>query len=787
MGHFDLCLTPTRPGLITSFPYTFSSPALDQVASSNAWSEFVTCANYPPMSTPISTMTPHMPSSLSSSSPSSTPPSSPLPDSSIPELRELLTASPTYDNYYTLISALRRSADLPALRLAREQFSVAHPLSPALWREWLEDELRIAQPADRFAIHEKLFPRAVRDFVDVGLHKMRLELAVELFENGRLTRDDVHSVLQEAVWMGALHCPEGENIWETYKAFLQSGGETVENRIHLVDGCLFMLDEEVQREAQVFEEKVQGNDDEYEGKSNEERVMRYRSYAAYAKGISEGLTISVYERLVRECFGDGEVWAEYVQYALGVGRKGFARFVSRRAMRNVPWQMSVWHAALLTVNDAEELSDVLKLATEITQQSEDYEGAEMLSKEAWSMFLATGGPAMARESVMKSLEFNLVGSVNWARACMFAAGVLVELGEVDSAIEAMEWVVKIRGAESRWWIEFAGVLERVKLLHEGRNVFRRGMSLMASVEAVNDLTNAWFGFECHCGERDALASRIARVQMTAADKLEVIRRNRTFDLERVENAAGKKKEREKGRNRALPKRKRARALAAMEAGKVEEDKAKALEDKMEESSSGDASADKPVSADIANGKGEMKNEQKRSKENEGTEEVARKKGNIVSGEIEPRTIFINNLAFNVSEDDLRENFSFAGNIVSIRLPRRSDGASKGIAYVEFGDEESVEKALSKHQTSIKGRIVWVRRSKPPKKKQRKIRAQARESVRTKVVGSGLMQPRVVQRRGVVQTPDKTEASGDTTMRDDEESGKTTPKSQADFRAMFLQK
>lgn len=50
---------------------------------------------------------------------------------------------------------------------------------------------------------------------------------------------------------------------------------------------------------------------------------------------------------------------------------------------------------------------------------------------------------------MKSLNFNVVGTVNWAEACIIAAGVLVELVEKDSAIEAMKWVVKTRKADSR--------------------------------------------------------------------------------------------------------------------------------------------------------------------------------------------------------------------------------------------------------------------------------------------------------------------------------------------------
>lgn len=74
----------------------------------------------------------------------------------------------------------------------------------------------------------------------------------------------------------------------------------------------------------------------------------------------------------------------------------------------------------------------------------------------------------------------------------------------------------------------------------------------------------------------------------------------------------------------------------------------------------------------------------------------------------------------------------------MHLPRRGESASKRIAYVEFKDEENVERALSKHHKLIKGRIVWKLCSKPPKK-QENMRAQAIEcvlkSLEHNVVGS----------------------------------------------------
>ncbi|CDF38278.1 unnamed protein product [Chondrus crispus] len=172
-------------------------------------------------------------------------------------------------------------------------------------------------------------------------------------------------------------------------------------------------------------------------------------------------------------------------------------------------------------------------------------------------------------------------------------------------------------------------------------------------------------------------------------------------------------------------------------------------------------------------------------------------------EVEPRTIFINNLAFNVSDTELRTEFDFAGKIEQVRIPRRSDGASKGIAYVQFENDECVEKALQKHLKPIKGRSVWVRRSKPPRRKARKAKGSGspRHTAKSHAAARGpvwQLQPRSVKRRILDTQAEVGGKDGDVKMTDGEpeengsagkldEDCQSVPKTQDDFRAMFLSK
>lgn len=59
-----------------------------------------------------------------------------------------------------------------------------------------------------------------------------------------------------------------------------------------------------------------------------------------------------------------------------------------------------------------------------------------------------------------------------------------------------------------------------------------------------------------------------------------------------------------------------------------------------------------------------------------------------------RTVYIEGLPYNASEDDIREFFSSVGSIVAVRLPRWHDsGRLRGYGHVEFEDRTQATKAL----------------------------------------------------------------------------------------------
>merc|ERR1712176_921704 len=51
-----------------------------------------------------------------------------------------------------------------------------------------------------------------------------------------------------------------------------------------------------------------------------------------------------------------------------------------------------------------------------------------------------------------------------------------------------------------------------------------------------------------------------------------------------------------------------------------------------------------------------------------------------------------------------------GDIVNFRMPLNDEGSARGIAFIEFKDKESCEKALKFHETDYGGRSLSVKMS-----------------------------------------------------------------------------
>lgn len=77
------------------------------------------------------------------------------------------------------------------------------------------------------------------------------------------------------------------------------------------------------------------------------------------------------------------------------------------------------------------------------------------------------------------------------------------------------------------------------------------------------------------------------------------------------------------------------------------------------------------------------------------------------------TIFVGNLPFSVTDDQLRDYFSEAGSVAHIRIAEDyATGRRKGYAHIEFVEVESASKALEFSGLELEGRALRIDLSAP---------------------------------------------------------------------------
>ena len=84
-------------------------------------------------------------------------------------------------------------------------------------------------------------------------------------------------------------------------------------------------------------------------------------------------------------------------------------------------------------------------------------------------------------------------------------------------------------------------------------------------------------------------------------------------------------------------------------------------------------------------------------------------------------IYVGNLSYEVTEDELRSTFSSFGEVSSARIiSDRMTGRSKGFGFVEMPDNEAAQKAIAElNGKDLKGRNLNVNEARPKEDKPRR--------------------------------------------------------------------
>ena len=77
-------------------------------------------------------------------------------------------------------------------------------------------------------------------------------------------------------------------------------------------------------------------------------------------------------------------------------------------------------------------------------------------------------------------------------------------------------------------------------------------------------------------------------------------------------------------------------------------------------------------------------------------------------------LYISNLSYNISDEDLRQLFADYGEITSAKvIMDRETGRSRGFGFVELSDDELAKKAIEElNQASYDGKIINITEARP---------------------------------------------------------------------------
>ena len=83
-----------------------------------------------------------------------------------------------------------------------------------------------------------------------------------------------------------------------------------------------------------------------------------------------------------------------------------------------------------------------------------------------------------------------------------------------------------------------------------------------------------------------------------------------------------------------------------------------------------------------------------------------------------KKLYVGNLSYSTTEDDLREAFAKIGEVASVKLIiDPTNGRSKGFGFVEMTTDEDAQKAISAlNGTTLQDRTITVNEARPPRER-----------------------------------------------------------------------
>uniref|UniRef100_A0A1J3I6W5 Squamous cell carcinoma antigen recognized by T-cells 3 n=1 Tax=Noccaea caerulescens TaxID=107243 RepID=A0A1J3I6W5_NOCCA len=772
----------------------------------------------------------------------------------IETLESELSANPyNYDAYVQYIKLLRKTANLEKLRQAREAMSAIFPLSPSLWLEWARDEASLAS-SDNVPEIVKLYERGLSDYQSVSLWCDYVNFLLEYdpsvlgYTSDGISR--MRSLFERAIPAAGFHVTEGNRIWEGYREFEQGILATIDKadveernkqiqRIRsifhrhlsvplenlsstLIAYKTWELEQGIdldigsddlskvspqvavayKKAQQMYSERAHLEENiSKKDLSDVEKFQQFMNYIKFEQTSGDPTRVqAIYERAVAEYPVSSDLWIDYTCYldkTLKVG-KAITHAYSR-ATRSCPWTGDLWARYLLALErgsaSEEEIYAVFEKSLQCTFSSfEEYlelyltrvDGLRrrMLS----TKMVETLDFSMIRETFQQASDYltpHMQNTDSLLRLHAYWANLELNIGK-DLAAARGVWdsLLKKSGGMLAAWHAYIDMEVHLGHIKEARSIYRRCYTRKFDGTGSEDICHGWLRFEREHGTLEDFDHAVQKVT-PRLEELRLIRLQQ--ESTPVKPPAGLK---ENNPQKSTREKRKAGPNAEEESlAKRQKSKGQKMNDVDAEGKS--AAVPNTKNAKAETGEGAVSNKDE-------TEDAKPGKPKIYTDEC---TAFLSNLSVKAQEEDIRKFFGDVGGVASIRiLHDKHTGKPRGLAYVDFVDDEHLASAIAKNRKMLLGKKISIARSNPKRGKKEstwrgnegsgnsKDTSQTSEKAKAPVGGEtdGERRGNEVEVKGknTFAVPRNVKPLGYTTPKP---SADETPKSNDEFRNMFLKK
>ncbi|KAK7874320.1 hypothetical protein R5R35_007795 [Gryllus longicercus] len=709
-------------------------------------------------------------------------------DQNIAILEQKISQNPyDYSANVELINTLRKAGDLDKLREARERMSQHFPLSPELWKAWLEDENKLATTVEERTTVKDLFERAVKDYVSVELWLEYVQFSIGFMgdQNGM---DNVRAVFERALTAAGLHVSKGVVLWEAYREFEQCMLTMIEANADASDedkevqkrklDSLFRrqlsvpllemerayeeyvswigggsregqngLDENVNRVYKKALEKL-GKVLPFEMQlmsTPESRTDVYREYLDYEKGDGEPARVQcLYERALAELCLDPVLWLDYLKYVdTQLKIDSIVLSVCERAVRNCPWSAPLWVYYLRILerykHPHQKLTEVMEQALGVGfSTAAEYRGLWMAYLDYLRRRVKWGEDE--EEEQLKELRaafnracehlaqfFGLQGDPTCMVLQAWARMEAVHAREMETTRRLWSDILS-QGHDktASMWLEYINLEKCYGDTKHLRRLYQR--ALAATQDWPESIGDAWLNFERDEGTLETFEACESKYEARMKAVLELREKQEAQQAaQQAESAAAHKGHRHDASKRKRDDVSRWAALAGQSVT-VKRVPGSKLPSKPE-GAKGNGEPTPSVSDADEPSKKKPRNESHTSGDHGVKVEHDPSKDN--------QTVFVSNLEYSTTEEQIRELFAPIGTITDLRLVKDFKGRSKGYCYVVYSSPAEAAEALKKDRESLAGRPVFVSKCDANKLKRQPVFKYSNELEKNKLFIRGL--------------------------------------------------